>query len=43
MFLYIEPYTRHNLHMEINEECIDAAYEMLCWCTENGYIKKEEE
>lgn len=43
MCLYIDPYTRHNLHMEIKEECIDAAYEMLCWCTENGYIKKEEE
>ena len=43
MCLYIEPYTRHNLHMEIKEECIDAAYEMLCWCTENGYIKKEGE
>lgn len=24
--------TRHNL--------IDAAYEMLCWCLENGYIEK---
>ena len=22
---------------------IDAAYEMLCWCIENGYIKKEGE
>lgn len=43
MCLYIEPYTRHNLHMEIKEECIEAAYEMLCWCTENGYIKKEGE
>lgn len=43
MCLYIEPYTRHNLHMEIKEECIDASYEMLCWCTENGYIKKEDE
>jgi hypothetical protein len=25
--------TRHNL--------IDAAYEMLCWCLENGYIEKD--
>lgn len=22
---------------------IDAAYDMLCWCIENGYIKKEDE
>lgn len=22
---------------------IDAAYEMLCWCIENGYIKKDGE
>lgn len=22
-----------------NENIIDAAYEMLCWCIENGYLK----
>jgi hypothetical protein len=22
-----------------NESLIDAAYEMLCWCIENGYVK----
>ena len=26
-----------------NEEMIDAAYEMLCWCIENGYVKTENE
>ena len=24
----------------INNEFIDAAYEMLCWCAENGYLKQ---
>lgn len=26
-----------------NEETIDAAYEMLCWCIENRYLKTEKE
>lgn len=43
MCLYIEPYTRYSLHMEIKEKCIYAAYDMLCWCIENGYIGKEGE
>lgn len=43
MCLYIEPYTRYSLHMEIKEKCIYAAYHMLCWCIENGYIGKEGE
>ena len=25
------------------EELIDAAYSMLCWCIENGYVKTEKE
>lgn len=25
-----------------SENLIDAAYEMLCWCIEKGYIKKED-
>lgn len=25
-----------------SEKLIDAAYEMLCWCIENGYIKTKE-
>lgn len=24
-----------------SENIIDAAYEMLCWCIENGYVEKE--
>lgn len=43
MCLYIEPYTRYSLHMEIKEKCIYAAYDMLCWCIENGYIKEDGE
>lgn len=43
MCLYIELYTRYSLHMEIKEKCIYAAYDMLCWCIENGYIGKEGE
>lgn len=26
-----------------NNNLIDAAYEMLCWCIENGYIKTNKE
>ena len=26
-----------------NESLIDTAYEMLCWCIENGYIKTSKE
>lgn len=25
-----------------DEELIDAAYEMLCWCVENGYLETKE-
>lgn len=25
-----------------SESLIDAAYETLCWCAENGYVRKEE-
>ena len=24
-----------------SENIIDAAYDMLCWCIENGYVEKE--
>ena len=27
----------------INTNLIDAAYEMLCWCIENGYVKPDNE
>lgn len=26
-----------------NESIIDAAYDLLCWCVENGYIKTNKE
>jgi hypothetical protein len=37
--LYMEPYK-----ITESKEPIDAVYEMLCWCIENGYVKvgKEE-
>ena len=37
--LYVEPYK-----ITESKELIDAAYDMLCWCIENGYVKvgKEE-
>lgn len=41
--LYMEPYSRSILVLIENKELIDAAYDMLCWCIENGYIKKEDE
>lgn len=38
--LYMEPYSRSILFLKENKELIDAAYDMLCWCIENGYILK---
>lgn len=37
--LYIELYTRSFINITEGEEFIDAAYDMLCWCIENGYVK----
>lgn len=41
--LYIEPYTRSMINITESKEPIDAAYDMLCWCIENGYVKVEKE
>lgn len=43
--LYMEPYTRSMINITESKEPIDAAYDMLCWCIENGYVKigKEEQ
>lgn len=42
--LYVESYTRSIGNITESKEPIDAAYDMLCWCIENGYVKvgKEE-
>ncbi len=42
--LYMEPYSRSIIKITESKELIDAAYEMLRWCIENGYVKvgKEE-
>lgn len=37
--LYMEPYTRSMINITESKEPIDAAYEMLCWCIENRYVK----
>lgn len=37
--LYMEPYTRSIGNITEGKELIDAVYEMLCWCIENGYVK----
>ena len=37
--LYMEPYSRSILNLTESKELINSAYEMLCWCIENGYIK----
>lgn len=44
MCLYMEYYTRSMIKITESKELIDAAYEMLCWCIKNGYVKvgKEE-
>lgn len=39
--LYMEPYSRSILILKEDKKLIDAAYEMLCWCIENGYVEKE--
>lgn len=39
--LYMEPYSRSILVLKEGKELIGAAYDMLCWCIENGYIGKE--
>lgn len=43
--LYMEPYSRSIIKITESKEPIDAVYEMLCWCIENGYVKvgKEEQ
>lgn len=42
--LYMEPYSRSIIKITESKELINAAYDMLCWCIENGYVKvgKEE-
>lgn len=42
--LYMEPYSRSIIKITESKELIDAAYDMLCRCIENGYVKvgKEE-
>ena len=42
--LYMEYYSRSIIKITESKELIDAAYEMLRWCIENGYVKvgKEE-
>ena len=37
--LYVESYTRSIGNITESKEPIDAAYDMLCWCIENGYVK----
>lgn len=37
--LYMEPYSRSMIKITESKELIDAAYDMLCWCIENGYVK----
>lgn len=29
------------LNLTESKELINSAYEMLCWCIENGYVEKE--
>lgn len=41
--LYMEPYSGSITNITESKELIDAAYEMLCWCIENGYVRKETE
>lgn len=41
---FVSYYWLDNLLISLNEvEFIDAAYEMLCWCIVNGYVKTNKE
>lgn len=41
---FVSYYWLDNLLISLNEvEFIDAAYEMLCWCVENGYVETNKE
>lgn len=41
---FVSYYWCDNLLISLNEvEFIDAAYEMLCWCIENGYVETNKE
>ena len=41
---FVSYYWCDNLLISLNEvEFVDAAYEMLCWCIENGYVKTNKE
>lgn len=41
---FVSYYWCDNLLISLNEvEFIDAAYEMLCWCIENRYVKTDKE
>lgn len=37
--LYVESYTRSIGNITEGKELIDSAYDMSCWCIENGYVK----
>lgn len=43
--LYVESYTRSVGNITESKEPVDAAYDMLCRCIENGYVEvgKEEQ
>lgn len=41
--LYMDLYTRSIIKITESKELIDAAYDMLCWCIENGYVKVDKE
>lgn len=36
---YKHPKDNISLHFVMNKSLIQAAYEMLCWCVENGYVE----
>lgn len=38
-FMYTDGYEDKSFHFEKSPQIMDAAYYMLCWCIENGYIK----
>lgn len=36
---YERPKDNISLHFVMNKSLIQASYEMLCWCVENGYVE----
>lgn len=42
-FMYTDGYEDKSFHFEKSLQAIDAAYYMLCWCIQKGFVKTNKE